>query len=588
MAGNAKTVGTGLKKPGIRFGIRSKILIPVIAVNILIAAILSTLVLKEFKVQCTETAAQGALSIITMAEARINGDTMQKIGSEGEESSGYMIVYDAIADIVEGAGVDRIYTIGYDEDGKLCYLMDIYADARKGLDTGAQASAFDQRNVKAAMKNDVPFAYNSIRASGDRKSIVAAAPVSNKSGEMVGAVLIEYDAATLQQSINSTTRLVILIAILLVIVCSLLISLVLGGILASVKKVNKKIKDIVETDGDLTQKISVKSTDEVGAIAANINSLLDYIHTVISNISANTKDLNQNLLLTNESADHSSEKISEISDNIGQMSAAMEQTMASVQEVDGAMERMNDYMKEMENQVRQGSTLVTDINKTAKGLVDKTREKSQQVEGMASEIAQSLKEKIEESRKVENIATLTDKILEISSQTELLSLNANIEAARAGEAGKGFAVVAGEIGKLSQDTTQSAQEIQVISNMVMDMVRDLAKEAENMLQFLNEQTLAGYEKLIETGNSYSEDGIRFHEVMQDCMEQAQQLAGEIDTIKVSMSGILSAVEESTRNIESVTDYVADLSDDLYQNKEQSGSNLQATGNLEKEVSKFVI
>lgn len=586
MAENAKAASR--KNAGIRFGIRSKILIPVIVVNILIAFILSTLVLREFRLQCTETAAQGALSIITMAEARINGDTMQKIGSEGAESSGYMIVYDAIADIVEGAGVNRIYTVGYDENGQLCYLMDIYADAHQGMDTGAQADVFDQKNAKAAMKNDVPFAYDSVRTLEDQKVIVAVAPISNKSGEMVGAVSIEYDAASLQQSISSTTRLVILVAFFLVIICSLLISFVLGGILASVKKVNQKIRDIVETDGDLTQKISVKSTDEVGAIAENINNLLDYIHTVITNISANTKNLNQSLLLTNENADHSNEKISGISDNVVQMSAAMEQTMASVQEVDGAMERMNMYMKEMENQVSRGSVLVSDINQKAKGLVEKTREKSSRVEGMASEIAQSLKEKIEESHKVENIATLTDKILEISSQTELLSLNANIEAARAGEAGKGFAVVAGEIGKLSQDTTQSAQEIQSISNMVMEMVWDLAKEAENMLMFLNEQTLAGYEELIETGNNYREDGVRFHEVMQDCMEQAQQLASEIDTIKVSMSGILSAVEESTHNIESVTDNVTDLSDDLYQNKEQSRGNLQATDNLEKEVSKFVI
>lgn len=582
-----KSKKTG-KAAGMRFGIRMKILIPVIAINILIAAVLSTLVLQEFKAQCTETAAQGALSIITMAEARVNGDTMQSIGTEGADSSGYMIVFDAIENIVESSGVDRIYTVGYNADKQLCYLVDINADESDGMETGKAVDEFDKLNVNVAMNNDIPFAYKSIRNIGTRKDIIAVAPVKNKAGEMVGAVCIEYDARALQASITSTTRLVLIVAIVLVVICSLVISFVLGGILASVKKVNKKIRDIVETDGDLTQKIDVRSTDEVGAIAANINSLLDYIRTVITNISSNTKDLNRNLELTSESADHSNEKINVISDNIMQMSAAMEQTMASVQEVDAAMARMNEYMKEMENQVSQGTGLVEEIDGKAKGLVGETEDKTKKVEDMAAQMAESLKEKIEESRKVENIATLTDKILEISSQTELLSLNANIEAARAGEAGKGFAVVAGEIGKLSQDTTQSAQEIQTISNMVLSMVHDLAEEAGNMLKFLNEQTLGGYGKLIETGNSYSKDADSFLGVMNDCMAQARQLAREIDTIKESMSGILSAVEESTRNIESVTDNVAELSQDLYQNKEQSGSNLQATDNLEKEVSKFVI
>lgn len=58
------------------------------------------------------------------------------------------------------------------------------------------------------------------------------------------------------------------------------------------KKVNKKIHDIVKADGDLTQKIEVKSQDEIGEITLNINSLLDYIRTVITNISENSNVLN--------------------------------------------------------------------------------------------------------------------------------------------------------------------------------------------------------------------------------------------------------------------------------------------------------
>ena len=242
----------------------------------------------------------------------------------------------------------------------------------------------------------------------------------------------------------------------------------------------------------------------------------------------------------------------------------------------------------MDGTVADGTERASAIDKKTSELVMETQAKSEEVERMAAEIENSLKEKLMSSNQVENIGQLTDKILEISSQTELLALNANIEAARAGEAGKGFAVVASEIGKLSQDTTQSAEEIRNISEVVLSTVHDLAEEAERMLVFLNEQTLYGYQQLIETGNQYSDDAGNFHDLMGSCMEQSEHLSGEIDRMKSSMSGILAAVEESTSNIASVMESVADLSRDLTDNKEQSENNLEATDNLANEVHKFII
>ncbi len=586
MANVRNSSGMQVKKAGI--GIRIKILIPVILVNILIATALSALVLSEFKSQCIETAAQGALSVVTMAEARIGGDTLQKVGSEGADSASYMIVYDSIENVVESEGVDRIYTVGYDETGQLCYLVDIGLEGAAGIETGTPVDDFVSLNARVAMNNNIPFAYKSIRNDGDKQVIIAVAPVANKSSQMVGAVFIEYDALALKNSIAGTTRNVVIIAVLLVLVCSVIILLVVSNILSGVKRVNKKIRDIVEADGDLTQKVNVRSSDEVGAIAGNINSLLDYIHTVITNISDNTRNLNQYLHLSSESAVQSSRRIVEISDSIIQMSAAMEETIASVQEVDSSMGRMKEYVRQMDEEVSGGTKLAADIDKRASGLVDETRLKTEEVRQMASDIESALQEKLEESKKVENIAVLTNKILEISSQTELLALNANIEAARAGEAGKGFAVVAGEIGKLSKDTADSAQEIQAISGVVFSTVRALAEEAKRMLTFLNEQTIFGYDRLIETGSNYSRDAENFHGVMGDCMTKANQLEGEIEAIKQSMAGILQAMEESAQNVERINSNVNDLSNDLLKNKEQSESNLEATDNLEREVKKFII
>lgn len=576
------------KTGGVIFGMRFKILFPVIIVNIVIAALLSALVLNEFEEQCIETAAQGALTIVTLAEARIDGGTLKNLGLDGAESTSYTLVYNSIESIVDSINVNRIYAVGYDGDGRLCYLIDILNDESGGVATGTAVNDFVELNALVAMNNDIPFAYKSIRQEHTGSVILAAAPVANRSGEMTGAVFIEYDASALETAISDTIIKVIVIAVALVVVCSLVIMFIIGGILNSVKRVNKKIKDIVEADGDLTQKINVTSADEVGAIAGNINSLLDYIRTVISNISTNTKQLNQYLHLSSESAERSNDQIQIITDNILQMSAAMEETTASIQEVDASIERINDYVNKMNHQVDGGTKWASEIDRKASGLVTETQAKTAEVQQMAAQIENSLKEKLEESRQVENISALTGKILDISSQTELLALNASIEAARAGEAGRGFAVVASEISKLSKNTTESAEEIQAISQVVLTTVRSLAEESKHMLAFLNDQTLYGYEQLIETGGQYSSDAKTFYDVMLDFMGQASYMVQEIETIRQSMSGILLAVEESNRSIESITANANKLSGDLYENKEQSESNLIATDNLEHEVNKFII
>lgn len=576
------------RSKGFRLGIRFKILIPVVLMNILIGVVLSAIALSAFKSECIRTGAGGALSIVTLAETRISGDTMRNVARDGADSSSYMIVYDSIEGLVESVSVDRIYTVGYDENGNLCYLIDINADESEGKTTGERTDDFVALNAKVAMSNNIPFAYMSIREENGKQVIIAAAPVTTKSGEVVGSVFIEYDAASLLDSIQSTTARVVIIAVIIVVLCSVLMLFIIQRILTGLKKANIKIRDIVEADGDLTQKLAVSSKDEVGEMAGNINSLLDYIHTVISNISSNAQTLNTFLTLSRESAENSNNKISSISDNMLQLSATMEETMASVQEMDDAMTRMDSYVKDMDASVAEGARLASSVDERASKLVHSTQEKTEHVKSQAADIEKSLKEKMAESRKVEYIRDLTKKILEIATQTNLLALNANIEAARAGEAGRGFAVVAGEIGRLSQDTAESAQAIQNISEMVLSTVAALADEAENMLVFMNEQTLSGYGQLIETGRQYSDDARSFFQMMENCLGQARHLASELSVIKDSMSGILCAVDDGNKSIESVTDSVSDLAEDLHQNKDQADTNLEATANLEAEVAKFII
>ncbi|MGN1179642.1 MAG: methyl-accepting chemotaxis protein, partial [Suilimivivens sp.] len=204
----------------------------------------------------------------------------------------------------------------------------------------------------------------------------------------------------------------------------------------------------------------------------------------------------------------------------------------------------------------------------------------------AQEMAKAVNEKIEKSKAVEQISILTSNIISITSQTNLLSLNASIEAARAGEAGKGFAVVADEIGKLATNSGETAVQIQQVSAGVIEAVNELAKNAEMMLAFMDETAMKGYEKLLETSGSYRNDAGEMNSIMQSFADESAKVKNSIDQIKESISAVNVAVEESVKGITNVTEMAVDLTAGVGDIENEANSNMNIANQLNEEVNKF--
>lgn len=566
-----------------RASIRVKILIGSIFVNILICIIMGIAVYKYVKVTYIRTVSQNTLDVCRVAANEINGSLLNLLEEGSDDSYANKAIQDELDIVLASADLYAIYTIG-ERNGKIVYLTQ---PADYGYPIGMDIEDKYAEEVKIAMNSDGHTSGVIEKGMDGENFLTAYAPIKNKNGVTVGALGIDVIVDDLIASLNTIIQTIVVIGAVLT-ALSVVISIFLAKeITKGLNIVNTKLNNLVSNDGDLTQKISIRANDEVGDIADNVNNLLEYIRSVVSSISDNSIKLSDSVDTALSSANKTNEQLNGVSDTMGQMSEAMEETAASIQNVQGSTSKIKDDVQNMYNSVREGTNYADEMEKRAIEMRQKAENETQEAKNAADNMTNSLNEKIEKSKAVENISGLTETILQIASQTNLLSLNASIEAARAGEHGKGFAVVAEEISELATNSADTAKKIQVISDEVIGNVRGLAEEATKMVDFVKDKTIGGYQQLMDTGIQYQEDAERISEMLKSMEDASQNIDNAMNDVSSAIDNFASTVNESANDIGNVADAVAQMSDNMNENASIVNENAEIARQLDIEVNKFV-
>ena len=239
------------------------------------------------------------------------------------------------------------------------------------------------------------------------------------------------------------------------------------------RQLNDIIDGINKKQGNLTQRITVSSRDEIGQLSDGINNFIIQLQNAMQKIRKQSEIMQSSLGLMNEEVNNSNENADNIASTMEEITASMEEISSSIEGITGNTNDIVSSINDVGNQVNEGVVIASDIKALAVGVKEETEKKKTDISDIINEKSQALSLSIEESRQISSINNLTNDILEIASQTNLLALNASIEAARAGEVGKGFAVVAEEVKNL-------ASEIKSLVSSVDGSIVEVEQDTENL------------------------------------------------------------------------------------------------------------
>lgn len=564
--------------------IQFKIVLPTTLVIILLCAVMGLNSYQRTKEGLIAMGVEEAQMAAIISTKVIDGDVVAEMSAEKTESEEYNTVLQAMHGVKQDCGIKYLYTL-YTDGNNVYYGID--ADDTGNVNDYGAAFEVSYQELKSVFDGEM-YVQDFIDSTEDGDLISAYMPLTDSSGNVVSIVGCDYDAAGVVERLDLALKRVIQISLVSLVIALAILNFIVSRVIKRLHQVDGKIYELVHNEGDLTQTLDVHTGDEMEMIAGNVNELLQYIRKIMLNISENSEHLRESSRMVSDKLSSAQSEITDVSAVMEQMSAAMEESSVSLDQINESIRQIFESIESIYEQAENERVSSDGIMQTASEIYHRAVKEKQEAVLQAENMAESVQQKIEKSKNVEKIRELTKNIISITEETNLLALNASIEAARAGEAGRGFSVVADQIGKLATNSAASATEIQHVTAEVIQTVDELAAEAEEMITFMNETAVGGYEKLLETSESYQSNVGNMNEMMQHFAAESEQLKMSMDQIRQALEDVKTAVSESAVGVTSVTETAVRLTGNVSDIGKEAGSNLEIVGRLNGEVGKFKI
>ncbi|MFG6383648.1 MAG: methyl-accepting chemotaxis protein [Lachnospiraceae bacterium] len=388
------------------------------------------------------------------------------------------------------------------------------------------------------------------------------------------------------QSTRKLSIISIIVSILLLIIIALLIVTdITKSLNAAAQQMNCMAK------GDYTRDFMekfLKRRDDFGHLARCMKDMKSAMIKLISQVQEESEIISVAAKSVNECVTKLNDDISGVSAATQELSAGMQETAATTTMANESAGEIHTAVQHIAKRSHDGAQGAAEIKGRAEQTNMRIKNAQEKAALLKKEIQQDLETALENAKVIDQIYELSSVIMNVVSQTNLLSLNASIEAARAGEAGRGFAVVAGEIGDLAEQSRQTVIKIQEVTQEVTQAVQNLSSNARKLLDFVVKDVTEDYKGFLTIGEQYDQDGTSVDELMSEFSTIAQELFNNMEGIKNSISDISKAAEEGAEETTEIAQRASVIAGESAEVLEQVTKTNQSAEILRAEIGKFHI
>lgn len=479
-------------------------------------------------------------------------------------------------------GVDSCYSYFISSSNKVLYHPD---ETLIGTDNVNEVALIIGTEVNSGLNPEIEPGVAEYWENG--KEMIAGYYVLDSIGSIVMIIAEKQDAISTSAVLVKTN----LIAAAIAIVAALVFSLVFATLLVRpIRNVNAMIALCSELNfkDKNSLKKEVRRKDEIGDISRAMEKLQRVLIGMVEKLSGVSGSLVEDADNLGEMVgilEHHSKTTSRTATELLDI---MRDNQASTLQIDANVGGINDSAKGISQQTQRGVEAIAKVIEDAKAMKDTTEVACSKTTNMYEVLRKDSQDIMERSKEIEKINQLTNGILEIAEQTQLLALNASIEAARAGEQGKGFGVVATEISKLAQQSNELASSIMGITNDVRKVTEDSMECLERTIEFLEGTILSDYQNFMQVCSVYVGNSQEIQENMESINESVETLHCMTREIKLGVNAISESVSDSTDEISDVENQAKEILEMVVRIYQLSGQTKASADDLSQIVDKFEI